>query len=120
MQAGAILDLMDVLAGRIAIRHSGSSVATISFDRVDLTYPILHQDLVRLEGQLVAVGNSSMTIEVQGYRKHLTMRQFMPIQRSYITMVAIHEVGKPNRDIPGLRYETDEEHSIHEIGRAHV
>ena len=112
MQAGAILDLMDVLAGRISIRHSESMVATLSFDRVDLIYPILHQDLVRLDGQLVWVGNSSMTIEVRGYRKDLSAREFMPVQRSFITMVAIEEVGKANRNIPGLRYETPEEEKI--------
>ncbi|MCZ6554039.1 MAG: hypothetical protein O7A67_09605 [SAR324 cluster bacterium] len=114
MQAGAILDLMDVLAGRIAFSHSGSRVATLSFDRVDLIYPILHQDLIRLEGQLVRVGKSSMTIEVKGYRKDLAAREFMPVQRSFITMVAISEVGKSNPNIPGLLYETPEEERIRE------
>jgi acyl-CoA thioesterase 11/acyl-coenzyme A thioesterase 9 len=109
MQAGAILDLMDVLAGRIAMQHSGSRVATLSFDRVDLTYPILHQDLVRLEGQLVSVGHSSMIIEVRGYRKDLAMREFMPVQRSFITMVAIDENRRANPNIPGLAYESPEE-----------
>lgn len=112
MQAGAILDLMDVLAGRIAIQHSGSRVATISFDRVDLTYPILHQDLVRLDGQLVSVGNSSMVVEVRGFRKDLAMREFMPVQRSFITMVAIGADGRPHKNIPGLIYGSPEEERI--------
>jgi acyl-CoA hydrolase len=107
-----VLDLMDVVAGRIAVNHSRSRVATLSFDRVDLTYPILHQDLVRLDGELVSVGHSSMIIEVQGYRKDLAMREFMPVQRSFITMVAIDENGRANRNIPGLAYESAAEEKI--------
>lgn len=112
MQAGAILDLMDILAGRIAFRHSGSSVVTLSFDRVDLTFPILHQDLVRLEGQLVSVGNSSMIVHVQVYRQDLLSREFVPAQGSFVTMVAVDARYRPNRNIPGLLYETPEEEKI--------
>ena len=112
MQAGAILDLMDVLAGRIAFRHSGSAVVTLSFDRVDLPYPILHQDLVRLEGQLVAVGNSSMIVHVQVYRQDLLSREFVPAQGSFVTMVAVDARHRPNRNIPGLLYENPKEEKI--------
>ena len=112
MQAGAILDLMDVLAGRICYHHSGSRNVTLSFDRVDLSHPILHQDLVRLEGQLVFVGNSSMIVEVKVYRQDLMARQFMPVQRSFITMVAVDKDGRPNRNIPGILCETPEEERV--------
>jgi len=112
MQAGAILDLMDVVAGRIAFQHAGSRVVTLSFDRVDLMEPILHLDLIRLDGQLVAVGRSSMVIEVKCYRKHLAQRDFVPVQRSYVTMVAVDEHGRSNRNIPGLRYESAAEERV--------
>ena len=112
MQAGAILDLMDVVAGRIAFQHARSRVVTLSFDRVDLIEPILHLDLVRLDGQLVSVGRSSMVIEVKCYRKHLAQREFVPVQRSYVTMVAVNEQGRSNPNIPGLRYESPEEERV--------
>jgi acyl-CoA thioesterase 11/acyl-coenzyme A thioesterase 9 len=114
MQAGAILDLMDVVAGRIAFHHARSRVATLSFDRVDFLMPILHLDLVRLDGQLVSVGHSSMVIEVQCYRKDLAANEFVPVQRSFIIMVAIDEHGRANPNIPGLRYDSPEEARIGE------
>lgn len=109
MQAGAILDLMDVLAGRVAATHAGCRVVTLSFDRLELTRPILHQDLVRLEGRPVHVGRSSIMVAVDVYRQDFLTRAFSPIQRSFVTMVAIDEAGRPNRAIPGLRLESEEE-----------
>jgi len=112
MQAGAILDLMDVVAGRIAFQHARSRVVTLSFDRVDLMEPILHLDLVRLDGQLVSVGRSSMVVEVKCYRKDLAAREFVPVQRSFVTMVAVDEHGRSNPDIPGLRYDSPGEERV--------
>ena len=45
MQAGSILDLIDVVAGLAATRHAESPVVTLSFDRVDLVHPIVHLKL---------------------------------------------------------------------------
>ena len=114
MQAGAILDTMDAVAGRVALAHSASPCVTLSFDRVDLTEPVLHGDLIRLDGRLASVGRSSMMIEVEVFRQDLMAREYVPVQRSYVTMVAIDGQRRPNRNIPGLRVETDEERAVHE------
>ena len=119
MQAGAILDLIDVLAGRIAVEHARSPVVTLAFDRVELTYPILHQDLVRLEGKMAAVGSSSMTVHVQGYRMDPLSRKFRPIQSCYVTMVAVDEHLRPNKNIPGLKVTRKDEQALHEDALAH-
>ncbi len=119
MQAGAILDLMDVVAGRAAALHSGSRVVTLSFDRVDLVHPIIHLDLVRLEGQVVDVGRSSMMVGVTVTRQDPFTRDFMPVQRSFVTMVAIDEERRPNRDIPGLAHKTQAERALNGEALAH-
>ncbi len=113
MQAGAILDLMDVVAGRSAIRQAAGPAVTLSFDRVDLVYPIRHQDLIRLEGRVCAVGNSSIMVRVQCFRRDPAAREFLPIQHSYVTMVAIDDKGRPNPNIPGLSRQTAEEEALH-------
>jgi len=43
-------------------------VVTLSFDTVNLSTPILHNDLVRVEGRLVRVGSSSMVVQVKCFR----------------------------------------------------
>jgi acyl-CoA hydrolase len=112
MHAGAILDLMDVVAGRAALQHAGTPVVTLSFDRVDLVHPIIHLDLVRLDASVADVGRSSITVGVEVTRQDAFTRDFMPIQRSYVTMVAIDEQRRPNRNIPGLALESEEERTL--------
>lgn len=114
MQAGAILDLMDVVAGRIAFRHAESAVVTLAFDRVDLTFPIHHQELIRLEGRVAAVGNSSIMVRVRCFRRDPVRRVFLPIQQSFVTMVAIDGEGRSNPNIPGLTHDPGEEDALHE------
>jgi acyl-CoA hydrolase len=106
MQAGAILDLMDVTAGRVASTHCSAPVVTLAFDRVDLAQPILHGDLIRLEGRLAWVGRSSMMIEVEVFRQDILIRDSIPVQRSFVTMVAVDPERRPKRDIPGLLLDT--------------
>lgn len=114
MQAGAILDLMDGLAGRVAAAHAGSSVVTLSFDRVDLIHPLYHSDLVRLEGRVLNVGRSSISVGVDVFREDFTTRQFQPIQHSLVTMVAVDENRRPNPNIPGLALQTEQEKALHQ------
>jgi len=111
MQAGALLDLMDILAGRVSSRHAASSVATVAVDEVDLVHPVFHQDLVKLIGKLTFVGTSSMVVKVQAFRQDLS-RSFTLVQTSFVTMVAIDSQGKPNKNIPGLLYENQEEEEL--------
>ena len=112
MQAGGLLSQMDLVAARVAMRHAHSPVATLLFDRVELTRPVLHQDLVRMQGHLVAVGHSSMVVEVVGQRMDALGQAFSPLLHSFITMVAVDEAGQPNRDIPGLAYAGPEEEAV--------
>lgn len=119
MQAGAILDLMDSVAGRSAGMHSGSPVVTLSFDRVDLVHPLVHMDLVRLEGRVVQVGNSSMMVAVNVTRQDPFTRDFIPLQHSFVTMVAIDGKGRPNRNIPKLHVETPGEQALNSDALAH-
>ena len=119
MQAGAILDLMDVVAGRTAVLHAASPAVTLSFDRVDLNQPVLHGDLIRMDARLASMGRSSMMVEVEVFRQDLMTREDLPIQRSYVTMVAIDKDRRPNRNIPQLAFETPAERAIHERALKH-
>jgi len=79
---------------------------------VDLSFPILHNDLVRLEGRLVRVGNSIMVVEVQCFRHDMYSRDFVLTHSSFITMVAVNADGRPNKHIPGLIYQSAEEEKL--------
>lgn len=107
MSAGKLLHMMDLAAAGAAARHSKTPVVTLAFDRIELLEFICHMDYVRYEAQVISVGRSSMLIKIDGYSKTPTEMEIHPGHGGMITMVAIGADGKPNRDIPGLRYETN-------------
>mmetsp|Transcript_35592 Transcript_35592/g.36297 ORF Transcript_35592/g.36297 Transcript_35592/m.36297 type:complete len:372 (+) Transcript_35592:37-1152(+) len=110
MPTGAVLDLMDLAAGRVAFNHVKGMVATVSFDHVELIMPVCHMDLVRVEGRLVSVGSSSLVVRVIAYKEDRHTRTFVKSTASYITMVALHkETLRPNKNIPKLKLEKEED-----------
>lgn len=109
VSSGMILDLIDLLAGRVAATHAGGPVVTLSFDRLDLSSPVAEGDLLRVEAQVLRVGHSSIEVQVICLRHDVYQQEFIPSHSVIVTMVAVDKKGRPNRDIPGLSYENTEE-----------
>ncbi|TMW55722.1 hypothetical protein Poli38472_010604 [Pythium oligandrum] len=102
LPTGPILELMDVLAGSIAAHVSRSSIATISFDRVDLIKPVFHGDLVRIEGEVISLGSSSIAIQCCGFRHDLLTGTYQHTHSGIVTMVSIDRFGKSRKGLPQL------------------
>lgn len=106
VQAGPVLKMMYDTAMSVALRHSGYRSVLLGVDRIDLPRRICHMDLVRLEGQIISVGRSSMAIEVQCFKKRPMEREFALAHVGFVTMVAVGNEGNPIRDIPRLSYDS--------------
>jgi acyl-CoA thioesterase 11/acyl-coenzyme A thioesterase 9 len=106
VQAGPVLKMMYDTAVSVALRHSGYRSVLLGVDRLDLPQRICHMDLVKLEGQIISVGRSSMAIEVKCFVKPAGERDFAPSHVGFVTMVAVDEEGNPIRDIPRLSYDS--------------
>ena len=106
MQAGPVLKMMYDTAMSVALRHSGYRSVLLGVDRIDLPRRVCHMDLVRLEGQIISVGRSSMAIEVQCFKKRPTEREFTLSHIGFVTMVSVDNEGNPIRDIPRLSYDS--------------
>jgi acyl-CoA hydrolase len=106
LQAGQLLKLLYDTGMAVALKHSRRRPVLLRLDRVDLTRRIRHMDLVRVEGRLIEVGQSSMVIEVRCLARSPGERQFQVSHLGFVTMVALDAEGQPTREIPRLSYES--------------
>ncbi|MDX9786085.1 MAG: acyl-CoA thioesterase [Desulfobacterales bacterium] len=106
MFAGELLHMMDFAAADAAIRHAESTLVTLAFDRIELLDYVYHRDYVRYDACVIQVGRSSIVVRLDGFAKSPTDMTIRPGNSGFITMVAIDENGKPNKNIPALIYKS--------------
>lgn len=109
MVAGKLLHMMDFAAADAAAKHAECPLVTLAFDRIELLDYISHRDYVRYESHVIQVGHSSMVVKVDGYTKSPTEMEIRKGHSGFITMVAIDDKGRPNKNIPPLYYLSKED-----------
>lgn len=104
---GQLMAWIDEVAGLVAIRHSKGEVVTASVDNLRFIRGARQHDLIVLIGRITYVGNTSMEVRVDTYIEDFEgVRR--PINRAYLTEVAINEDGSL-RKAPGLTIQNESE-----------
>ena len=104
---GQLMAWIDEVAGLVAIRHSKGEVVTASVDNLRFIRGARQHDLIVLIDRITYVGNTSMEVRVDTYIEDLEgIRR--PINRAYLTEVAINEDGSL-RKAPGLTIQNESE-----------
>ncbi|GMF35976.1 unnamed protein product [Phytophthora lilii] len=85
-------------------------IATISVDRVDFKSQIAHGDLVRLEGEVIYTGRSSLAVQITGYRHDVEAGKFIHTLSAIMTCVALDENMRPSPGLPKLMDPSDPEY----------
>ncbi|MBM6576265.1 acyl-CoA thioesterase [Sphingomonas sp. BT552] len=98
---GWLMGQMDLAAGSVASRHSGGRAVTIAVDAMKFHAPVLVGDEVSVYATLVAVGNTSMTIEVEAWRRARHVEEACKVTQARFVFVATDEERRP-RKVPGL------------------
>ena len=98
---GWLMGQMDLAAGSVASRHSGGRAVTIAVDAMKFHEPVLVGDEVSVYATLVAVGNTSMTIEVEAWRRARHVEEACKVTQARFVFVATDEERRP-RKVPGL------------------
>lgn len=101
MFGGALMQWIDEVAGLVAKRHSHTMVTTASVDNLHFITSAFLNDVVVLIGRITYVGNSSMEVRVDTYVEAMNGIR-TPINRAYLTVVALDETGKTVR-VPRLK-----------------
>jgi acyl-CoA thioesterase YciA len=92
---GWLMSQMDLAAGSIASRHSRGRAVTIAMDGMQFHLPVSVGDEVSVFAELVRVGRTSMTIEVEAWRRHRHEEAMHKVTQASFTFVAIDEHRQP-------------------------
>ena len=92
---GKAVAMMDVVASIAAIRAAHKPVVTASIDRIDFKEPIRQGHLVETIARVVAIGRTSITVEVELWRVLAESGERVLSTVGKFVMVAIDRDGKP-------------------------
>ena len=113
---GKLMAWIDEVAGVTAMRHCETQVTTACIDNLQFKEPAFLGNMVVIIGRITYIGRSSMEVRVdsyvedaQGFRR--------PINRAYVTMVALDENEHPRAVEFGLELTTETEKIEWESGR---
>lgn len=113
---GQLMAWIDEVAGVTARRHCELQVTTASIDNLQFKEPAFLDDMVVIIGRMTYIGRSSMEVRVDSYVEDVHgMRR--PINRAYVTMVALDEEERPKEVEIGLELVSDTEKMEWESGK---
>jgi acyl-CoA thioesterase YciA len=92
---------MDLAAGSVASRHSGGRAVTIAAEGMKFHAPVLVGDEVSVYARLVHVGNTSMTIEVEAWRRARHVEDATKVTQARFVFVGTDKDRKP-RTVPPM------------------
>ncbi len=108
VNGGAILNLIDNVAGIVALRHCRTRVVTASIDSMSFLSPVHVGELLILKASVNYVGKTSLEVGVRVETENLRTGERRKTGTAYLTFVAISETGKPI-PVPPLKPKTEEE-----------
>lgn len=92
---GWLMSQMDLAAGSVAIRASKGRCATVSVDGIEFHRPVHIGDEVSIHARLLHTGRTSMTIEVQAWRRARDREDHERVTRARFVFVALDAAGRP-------------------------
>ena len=98
---GWLMALMDMAAGLVAARHCRGRAVTVAVEGMKFHRPVVVGDEVSVYGRLVATGRTSMTIEIEAWRRARHSDEAYKVTQARFVFVAIGEDRQPRR-VPGV------------------
>src|SRR5690606_28247772 len=92
---GWLLSLMDNAAGLTAARRSKGRAVTVAMDGMVFHHPVKVGDEVSVYTEIRRIGRSSMTIEVEAWRRERHREDAIRVTEARFTFVAVDEQGRP-------------------------
>jgi len=97
---GWLMAQMDMAAALVASRHSKGRAVTIAVEGMQFHRPVLVGDELSVYARLVKVGNTSMTVDVEAWRRARHSEESHKVTQAKFVFVAIDEVRRPRKVPP--------------------
>lgn len=92
---GWLVSLMDSGAGLIAARRAKGRAVTVAMDGMQFLHPVKVGDEVSVYGAITKVGRTSITIEVEAWRRLRESEETCKVTAAVFTFVAVDKEGHP-------------------------
>ncbi|WP_347303931.1 acyl-CoA thioesterase [Croceibacterium sp. TMG7-5b_MA50] len=92
---GWLLSTMDNAAGLAAARRAKGRAVTVAMDGMVFHRPVKMGDEVSVYCEVVRVGRTSMTIDVEAWCRHRHTEDAFKVTEAKFTFVAIDDAGQP-------------------------
>ncbi|MBM7405872.1 MULTISPECIES: acyl-CoA thioesterase [Sphingomonas] len=92
---GWLMSQMDMAAGLTAARHARGRAVTIAVEAMQFHAPVAVGDEVSVYAELVKTGRTSMTIEVEAWRRGRHVEEQCRVTQARFVFVAIDENRRP-------------------------
>lgn len=92
---GWLMAQMDLAAGNVAARRARGRCATVSVDRINFLQPVHIGDEVSLHAAIERVGRTSLSIQVEAWRRSRDGEEQVKVTDASFVFVALDQGGRP-------------------------
>lgn len=105
---GRVLELIDMLGGIVAMRHSEKICVTASIDNIDFIAPAKSGDLLIFKAAINNAWNTSCEVGIKVFVEDHKTKIQKHLASAYLTFVALDDDGKPT-SVPKIVPKTKQE-----------
>ena len=92
---GWIMSQVDIAGSIPALRLARGRIATVAVNSFTFKQPVLIGDLVSFYADIVRVGRTSITVDVEVYAERRTLREVVKVTEATLTYVAVDDERRP-------------------------
>jgi len=92
---GWIMSQVDVAGSIPALRLARGRIATVAVNSFTFKQPVMIGDLVSFYADIVRVGRTSITVDVEVYAQRRTLHEAVKVTEATLTYVAVDDERRP-------------------------
>ncbi|HYN26685.1 MAG TPA: acyl-CoA thioesterase [Burkholderiales bacterium] len=92
---GWIMSQVDIAGSIPALRLARGRIATVAVNSFTFKQPVMIGDLVSFYADIVRVGRTSITVDVEVYAERRTLQEVVKVTEATLTYVAVDDKRRP-------------------------